>query len=107
LARSLRKRPLSELILGVRPEDISLGRKRTLEKLVEAEVYVTEPLGSEVIVDLKVGDNLVKAKTTPDFAMSIGEKVWIGFSKEKMHLFDKKPERPSFERAEASGQRKS
>jgi len=83
----------SELILGVRPEDISLEKKRTPEKLVEAEVYVTEPLGSEVIFDLKVGDNLVKAKTTPDFAMSIGEKVWIGFNKEKMHLFDKKTER--------------
>jgi multiple sugar transport system ATP-binding protein len=83
----------SELILGVRPEDISLGKRRTPEKLVEAEVYVTEPLGSEVIVDLKVGDNLVKAKTTPDFAISIGEKVWMGFNKERMHLFDKKTEK--------------
>ena len=83
----------SELTLGVRPEDISLGRKRTPEKLVEAEVYVTEPLGSEVIVDLKVGDNLVKVKTTPDFSMSIGERVWIGFNKEKIHLFDKKTEK--------------
>ena len=83
----------SELILGVRPEDISLGKKRTPENLVEAEVYVTEPLGSEVIVDLKVGDNLVKAKATPDFAMGIGEKVWMGFNKEKMHLFDKKTEK--------------
>jgi len=83
----------SELILGVRPEDISLGRKRAPEKFIEAEIYVTEPLGSEVIVDLKVGDNLVKAKATPDFSMSIGEKVWIGFNKEKMHLFDKKTEK--------------
>ena len=80
----------SELILGVRPEDISLGKKRTPKKIVEAEVYVTEPLGSEIIVDLKVGDNLVKVKTTPDFEISIGEKAWIGFDKEKMHLFDKK-----------------
>lgn len=82
----------SELILGVRPEDVSLGKKRTPEKLVEAEIYVIEPLGSEIIVDLKVGDNLVKVKTT-DFTMNIGKKVWVGFNKEKMHLFDKKTER--------------
>jgi multiple sugar transport system ATP-binding protein len=83
----------SGLILGVRPEGISLGKRRTPEKFVEAEVYVTEPLGSELIVDLKVGDNLVKVKAAADFAVSIGEKVWIGFNKEKMHLFDKKTER--------------
>jgi multiple sugar transport system ATP-binding protein len=83
----------SELILGVRPEDISLGKRRTPEKLIKAEVYVTEPLGSEVIVDLKVGDTLFKAKTNLDFTISLGEKVWIGFNKEKMHLFDKKTEK--------------
>jgi len=83
----------SELILGARPKDISLGKRRTPENFVEAEVYVTEPLGSEVIVDLKVGDKLVKAETTPDFAISISERVWIGFIRERMHLFDKKTEK--------------
>ena len=87
------KATTSELILGIRCEDISLGKKRTPEKFVEAEVYVTEPLGSEVIVDLKVGLNLVKAKTTPDFAIDMGDKVWIGFNKKRMHLFDKKTEK--------------
>jgi multiple sugar transport system ATP-binding protein len=80
----------SELILGLRPEDIFTEKKRTPKNFIEAEVYVTEPLGSEVIVDLKVGDKLVKAKTALDFRINIGEKVWIGFNKEKMHLFDKK-----------------
>jgi len=83
----------SELILGVRPEDISLKKSKSPEMMAEAEVYVTEPLGSEVIVDLKIGDDLVKVKTGPDFAMNIGEKVWIGLNKKKMHLFDKKTEK--------------
>lgn len=83
----------SELILGIRCEDIFLGKKRTREKFVEAEVYVTEPLGSEVIVDAKVGPNLIRAKTTPDFANNIGDKVWIGLNKKRMHLFDKKTEK--------------
>lgn len=82
-----------ELTLGVRSEDVYLGKKRTPQNFVEVEVYVTEPLGSEVIVDLKVGDKIVKAKSAPDFAVSIGEKVWMGFNEKKIHVFDKKTEK--------------
>jgi len=83
----------SELILGVRPEDIILGKKKSPDRPIEAEVYVIEPLWSEVIIDLKVGDNLVKVKTVLDFAVNMDEKVWIGFNNEKIYLFDKKTER--------------
>jgi len=83
----------SELILGTRPEGISIGNMRTPEKSVEGKIYAKEPLGSEVIIDLKVGDNLIRVKTTPNFKISIGDKVWIGFNKEKMHLFSKKTEK--------------
>jgi multiple sugar transport system ATP-binding protein len=79
----------SKLVLGIRPEDISLGKKRTPEKFIKSEIYVTEPLGSEVLVSLKVEDNLVKAKIIPDSEMRLGEKLWMGLNKEKMHLFDK------------------
>lgn len=83
----------SELILGVRPEFIFLDKKRAPDRLIKAEVYVTEPMGSEVIVDLKIGENFIKAKVAPDFTISVGEKVWMGFNEEKMHLFDKKTEK--------------
>jgi multiple sugar transport system ATP-binding protein len=83
----------SDLILGARPEDISIGKKKTPEKFVEGEVYIIEPLGSEVILDLTVGNNIIKVKANPDFAVSIGERVWIGLNMEKIHLFDKKTEK--------------
>jgi len=83
----------SELILGVRPEDTSLSREKNLQSSIEAKVYVTEPLGSEVIVDLRVGDNIVKVKAPPEFTMNIGEKVWIGFNRDRIHLFDRKTEK--------------
>jgi multiple sugar transport system ATP-binding protein len=82
----------SELILAIRPEDISLGSTKSAENFIECEVYVTEPLGSELIVDLKVGDNLVKVKTAADFTMGIGQRTWMGFKMEKIHLFDRKTE---------------
>jgi multiple sugar transport system ATP-binding protein len=78
----------SELILGIRPDDIRL------EKLVKAEVYLIEPLGREVIIDLKVGDHVLKMKTAfTNFDINVGENIWIGFNKEKIHIFDKKTEK--------------
>jgi len=72
------------------PEDISLHKKRISAEFIEAEVYVVEPLGSEIIVDLKLGENLLKAKTGPTVRVHIGEKVWMGFNRDRMHIFDKK-----------------
>lgn len=83
----------SELVLGIRPEEISLKKKRVSKSFIEGEVYVTEPLGSEVIIDVKVGDSLIKVRTSADFDVNIGEKVWIEFEKDKMHIFDKKTEK--------------
>lgn len=83
----------TELILGLRPEDIYIAKRQTPEAVMEGEIYVTEPLGSETIVDIQVGDNLVKANVDPDFIGRIGEKIWLSINKEKIHLFDKKTEK--------------
>jgi len=79
----------SELILGFRCEDVSIERKKTPQEFVEAEVYVTEPTGSEIIVDLKIGPDIVKAKTGPSFSIGIGDHVWMGIKKERTYIFDK------------------
>ncbi len=79
-----------ELILGVRPEDILVHKKRVPGVHVKGEVYVVEPLGSESIVDLKVGENLIKSRTAPSFRVNFGEKVWISFDMNMIHIFDKK-----------------
>jgi multiple sugar transport system ATP-binding protein len=80
-----------EVILGFRPEDLTLSRTPK-PGAMETEVYMYEPLGSEVIADLKVGDNIIKAKTAPDFSMNIGEKLWLTVKEDVMHIFDKKTE---------------
>ena len=79
----------SELILGVRPEHIKL-LKEPIEGAVEASVYVLEPLGREVIVDLEVGDVIFKVREEAGFRAEPGERLWMVFDKEKIHLFDKR-----------------
>jgi multiple sugar transport system ATP-binding protein len=83
----------SELVLGLKPEDITVNKERFSSECIEAIVYLVEPLGSETIADLRVGEDLIKAKISPDLELHMGEKVWIKFDEKKMHLFDGKTER--------------
>lgn len=91
-ADTVKEKCSGELVLGIRPEDIWVQRNRPEGESVEADVYIVEPLGSEVIVDLKLGDNLLKARSPADVNVDLGDKVWLSFRKNKMHIFDKKTE---------------
>lgn len=83
----------SEVKLGIRPEDMYIEEKRTPNASIKGEVYVVEPLGSEVLVDLRIGENLAKAKVSPSCRPEINDEVWIGINEEKMHVIDSKTER--------------
>ncbi len=90
LAEALARTSTSnELILGVRPQHVKVYKQRKAEiGLIKAYLYTTEPLGEMMILDLKVGDNLVKAIVNPDF--EVAEELWIEFPIDKVYLFDKK-----------------
>lgn len=77
----------SEVILGVRPEDISLYETAE-EQCIKAKVYVAEPLGGKAIVSLYIGDILFKAETAETWKPEAT--VWVSINKKKIHLFDKK-----------------
>ncbi len=80
-----------ELIMGIRPQDL-IAHRRGTEKdgLIKAEIYTTEPLGDTLILDLQIGQKIVKVVVSPDFDLSGVEEVWIEIPHAKMHLFDKK-----------------
>jgi multiple sugar transport system ATP-binding protein len=86
-----KKKSGNELILGVRPEDTTISNKKSSET-VESEVYLTEPLGSEIILIMKLGDNLVNAKAEAKTSIRPGDKVNLGFNKDKIHIFNKSGE---------------
>jgi len=77
-----------ELILGVRPEDIIL-EFIDKEDYVKSEVFVIETLGSYNIIDIKMGNETVKARTLPVVVPDIGTTVFIGFDMQRIKLFDK------------------
>ncbi|RKX99130.1 MAG: ABC transporter ATP-binding protein [Spirochaetes bacterium] len=77
-----------KLVLGIRPEWINIDFKQK-EGSVAGEIYVIEPLGASKIVDVKIGNDIVKARTRADFEGKVGDKVWVEFNEKKVHFFDK------------------
>ncbi len=91
LAEAARKGTSEQCVLGVRPQDISVYEKSVKEEgIVKAKVDVTEPIGDQLILDLTVGDYLVKAVVSPGFKAEAGDELWITFSTDKIHIFNKK-----------------
>jgi len=83
----------SELIFGIRPEHIKVDHKKSSQDSVEGTVVLEEALGSESILHLKVNGTLMKAIVPPTFETIYGEKVWLDFYKDNIHVLDGKTEK--------------
>jgi multiple sugar transport system ATP-binding protein len=71
--------------VAIRPEDIHIEAGGT--EGVPAVVYVTEPLGGETVVDLRLGDRIVKALAPPTLTLSTDQQVRAKFDPRRMHVF--------------------
>lgn len=75
------------LAVGVRPEAVLVARE-PVERYVKASVEEIEPLGPFDIVDLKVGDGILRGSTRTRFVEQEGEEVWVHLDERKLHFFD-------------------
>ena len=80
----------SSLVLGVRPQDVFVHLKSPSSGAIKANLEIDEPLGDRQVLDLKVGDYLVKALVLPDFKADLGAELWLEFPSDKIYVFDKK-----------------
>ncbi|MDQ2953071.1 MAG: ABC transporter ATP-binding protein [Chloroflexota bacterium] len=72
------------LTVGLRPEAIVIG-----DAGQAAEVVAVEPLGSEVIVDVRVGRKTVKVRAAPSLRPQPGSTVRIAAAPGGLRLFDR------------------
>src|SRR3984885_6036056 len=80
--------------LGVRPEDLSIVVDKSAGAVsVPAVIYEVEPLGAITIVDVKIGEQILKAQLPGQPKFSEGEYVNLCFDLRKCHLFDSDTER--------------
>ncbi len=83
--------PDSEVIFGARPSSIAI-HKNKVTNATAALVYTLEPTGTDTVVALKIGDDIIKTKVPATFRLKLDEKVWATFNKHEIHLFDVKTE---------------
>jgi len=82
----------SDVILGIRPEHIQVVFENK-PNAIDATVYVIEPLGRDIVINVKIGEALVKILATPGLKLEPGQRVKLIFPEDKVHFFDKYTEK--------------
>jgi multiple sugar transport system ATP-binding protein len=80
------------LVLGIRPEHLTLGLPAT--KNFHGIVEAVEALGNDTYITVKVQDldqtnMLLQVRVSPEKLVRIGEEVWLSVATDKIHLFDR------------------
>src|SRR5919198_1527838 len=80
-----------QVTMGVRPEDLQLASASDPGDYVfDAVVDVVEPLGSEILLDLRAGNNTIVARVEPTVHLKVHEKTRLALTPDRAHFFDLK-----------------
>jgi multiple sugar transport system ATP-binding protein len=78
-----------EATLGIRPEDLHVaGAGDAPEHCFDAQVEVVEQLGSEILLDVKVGQGSMVAAVEPKVRARIGESIRLALNPDRLHFYD-------------------
>jgi multiple sugar transport system ATP-binding protein len=81
------KKAKGPLSLGVRPEGVLVSRT-SQPGYRPAEAHQVQPFGGFDIVDLKVGESTLRARTPAGFVTKAGDPVWASIDPSQAHFFD-------------------
>lgn len=87
VGQGLRTSNQNDVTLGVRPEDIKVGREQ-LPGDIEGMVFMVEPVGPVDYVDLVMADIQLMASVEPGHGLVHDDNVRIHMNSEKLYLFD-------------------
>jgi multiple sugar transport system ATP-binding protein len=89
LQRRVASAAQQDIALGVRPEAVLVERAEQVG-YVPAEVHLIEPQGAYDILDIRIGDAILRARTGSRFVIRLREPVWVKLDEGRIHFFDKK-----------------
>lgn len=78
----------SDLVLGVRPEDIQVVSEAPERNRITIEPKVVEPVGDVTYVHFDLGGVDVTATISGDVHVQVGEALDVVFPEERIHVFD-------------------
>jgi len=96
VTRALKESGTSELVLGLRPENVSVHKEKQGKEDIDMEVFTVEDLGSETVVNLRnrvFGEAIFKARLPYEFHAKLGESVWATLDKNFLHYFNMQGQR--------------
>jgi ABC-type sugar transport system ATPase subunit len=76
-----------QMRFGIRAEDIQISAKNVPGD-VGGVVSVREPLGDEIIYNVRVGEQELRVKAPPTLRFSVGENVNLKFDRARTHVYD-------------------
>ncbi len=77
-----------QVILGIRPEDITIS-----DEGISGEIFVVEPLGRDDLVDVRIGEASVRVLTDPAMELKMGQATTLDFNTRKVQFFDPQTEK--------------
>ena len=92
-AQRLRGHVGHQVTLGVRPEDLMVAGTDDLDRpCFDATIEVIEQLGSEILLDMKVGEGAMVASVEPTVRVKVRDKLRLAMRPSRLHVFDAKTE---------------
>ncbi|MEG5015677.1 MULTISPECIES: ATP-binding cassette domain-containing protein [unclassified Microcoleus] len=88
-AKSLQQYDGRRLILGIRPEHLSINPPAT--KNLSVQVEIVEALGHETYLGVCLTDApavRMQVRVPPERSIRVGEELWLAIAHDKIHLFD-------------------
>ena len=95
LPQSMREQDGKEVVIGLRPEHITeqQGDDLSATTKLDLQLEVLEPTGPDTIAMVKVNDQEVACRLSPEFEVSVGQMTPLHFDLSKAVFFDAQTER--------------
>jgi multiple sugar transport system ATP-binding protein len=84
------------VMLGIRAENLET-LAQPADDAIPVEVMVVEPLGSQNLLTVEIGANIIKVATHPTFLTGPGQTIWLRFPADKIRWVDPESEQVLYE----------
>jgi len=89
----LRQHAGNQVTFGIRPEDLRVATTADPAELgFDAVVEVIEKLGSQILLDVKVGSAMMVAAVEPTVRAQVRDRVRLTLNPDRLHFFDARSE---------------
>jgi multiple sugar transport system ATP-binding protein len=88
LAEMLQRYDGNRIVIGIRAENME-ALNQPADDALRVTVLVVEPLGSQNLITIQIGSDIIKVSTHPDFRAAMNTDIWIRFPADKIRWIDR------------------